>query len=167
MTFTQSIKFCLSRKNYFSWDGRASRSEYWYFVLFTVLVNVASWLVLDWVFPATSGKPTVLNTVINSCVAIAVGIPKTTALGRRLHDSDKSAWNVCWGFMPVLGLIINAVQACQRPTSGTNRFDAITPEQLGTYIYANRQNNRKMIGRVLISVLGVGLIAAGVYIIFL
>ena len=41
MTFGEAIATCMTKK-YVTFEGRASRSEYWYFVLFYVLCSIGS-----------------------------------------------------------------------------------------------------------------------------
>lgn len=69
MTFGESISTCFSK--YADFTGRASRAEYWWWVLFTVLVAIATGIVSDKLSPLFS-----LATLLPS---LAVG-------ARRLHD---------------------------------------------------------------------------------
>lgn len=77
MTFGESITTCLAK--YADFDGRASRSEYWWFYLFTVLVNWGA-LIID--------PFGVLYAVLN----LAFLLPTLSAAVRRLHDTNKSGW---------------------------------------------------------------------------
>ena len=40
----------------------------------------------------------------------------------RLHDTDRSGWNICWGFLPLIGFLIVLVMLCLPGTEGANRF---------------------------------------------
>ena len=94
-------------KGYVVFTGRAVRSEYWYWVLFSVIAQVILSVIykpLDWVF--------ILATFLPS-VAVAV---------RRLHDIDKSGWWLLIGFIPILGAIYLIWQFCIPGTAGPNRF---------------------------------------------
>jgi uncharacterized membrane protein YhaH (DUF805 family) len=96
MTFTESIKTCLS--NYANFSGRATRSEYWWFVLFIVLVAFVAALV----HPALYG-----------IFALAMLFPILGALARRFHDAGYSAWWLLIGFIPVIGSLVQLFMAVQ------------------------------------------------------
>ncbi len=48
---------------------------------------------------------------------------------RRLHDIDKSGWNILWFIIPLVGFILTIVWYCRRGTVGDNRFgpDPLAP----------------------------------------
>ncbi len=48
---------------------------------------------------------------------------------RRLHDIDKSGWNIFWFIIPFVGFILMIVWYCRRGTVGDNRFgpDPLAP----------------------------------------
>jgi uncharacterized membrane protein YhaH (DUF805 family) len=92
MTFTQAI--ASGFQNYVNFNGRAARSEFWYWFLFTVLVSIAAGL---------------------GDGVLAVSI-------RRLHDLDRSGWWYLLIFIPLIGLIVLLVWYCTRGTVGSNRF---------------------------------------------
>ena len=69
MDFVQAIKSCLGQ--YATFSGRASRSEYWWFFLFQVLVMVATGM---------------LGDVINGLASLALLLPALAVGTRRLHD---------------------------------------------------------------------------------
>jgi uncharacterized membrane protein YhaH (DUF805 family) len=106
MDFKQAIQHVL--QNYANFEGRACRSEYWYWVLATFIVNLVLGLVglrlLDWIF--------VLATVVPS---IAAGV-------RRMHDIDKSGWLLLIGFVPIVGWVIVIYWLVQPGTSGPNQY---------------------------------------------
>ncbi len=119
MDFGQAVKSCFSK--YATFSGRASRSEYWYFFLFTVIVYIVA-NILD---AALFGGVAVLDliaTVVLLLPGISVGV-------RRLHDKDLSGWWYLLVFIPVIGWIVLLVWFCQRGTVGPNRFgpDPLSP----------------------------------------
>ena len=89
MGFAEAIKTCFSK--YATFSGRATRSEFWYWQLFTFLVG----LVLGFVF---------------SPLAFVAGfvffIPSLAVLVRRLHDTGREWYNIFWVFLPAVGGII-------------------------------------------------------------
>lgn len=85
MGFTDAIKTCLSK--YATFQGRASRSEYWWFYLFNALVGIAAG-VLDLVI--SGGNPEM--HYISLVVTLGLLVPNTAVFCRRMHDTDHSGW---------------------------------------------------------------------------
>src|SRR5437773_11466425 len=75
MTFQESVRVCFSK--YADFSGRASRSEYWWFFLFIVLVGTATSFVSDYV---------------SAIFLLATLLPSLAAATRRLHDTERSGW---------------------------------------------------------------------------
>ena len=93
-------------KKYATIEGRASRSEYWWFTLFYVLASVLS-DVLDAVLGWQFGEPDPFGQqpgVLNSLFLLAILIPFICVTARRLHDVNRSGW---WQLIPftIIGLI--------------------------------------------------------------
>ena len=109
MTFGESISTCLSK--YADGKGRATRSEFWYFYLFYVVV----WVVVQ-----------VIGTQIVTIAALALIIPNIAASVRRMHDIDKSGWFV---LIPIYNLVLLATPG----TVGPNRFGA-DPADTGSLV---------------------------------
>lgn len=104
MTFGESISTCFSK--YATFDGRATRSEYWWFALFTFLASV----ILGMISETASGV-----------FSLAVLLPSLAVGARRLHDTDRSGWFLLLWLLPVIGwivLLFFAVQESKEP----NRF---------------------------------------------
>jgi uncharacterized membrane protein YhaH (DUF805 family) len=100
MTFTQAVRSALS--NYATFSGRARRSEYWWFYLFTILVSLA-----------TSGVDSVLSTafdneigVVGTVASLLLLLPSLAVTARRLHDTGRTGW---WMLLPVIPLLATAV----------------------------------------------------------
>ena len=111
MSFTQAISSGF--KNYVGFSGRASRSEYWFWVLFQAILVVAAGVV-----DAALGTKGVLQGLAGLVVLlpnIAVGI-------RRLHDIDRSGWWLLISLVPLIGWIVLIVWDCTKGTDGSNRF---------------------------------------------
>jgi uncharacterized membrane protein YhaH (DUF805 family) len=118
MDFMTAVRTCLSK--YVDFSGRARRSEYWYFALFSFLVGVVS-NILDTVLGtdydgATSGG------LINTVVGLALFLPGLAAAVRRLHDTDRSGWWVLIGIIPIIGWILIIVWLATDSKAGDNRF---------------------------------------------
>ena len=108
-------------QNYVTFSGRASRSEYWYWVLFTVLGGVATGIVDRSLFDTSTISP------LNAIFSLVCFLP-TLAVGvRRLHDIDRTGW---WWLLvfTVIGSILLIVWDCLKGTAGPNRYG---PDPLG------------------------------------
>jgi uncharacterized membrane protein YhaH (DUF805 family) len=104
MTFGESIRTCFSK--YAVFKGCASRSEYWWWILFTVLASVATGTLSD---------------KLSAIFCIGTFLPMLAVGARRLHDTDRSGWFLLLYLIPIIGFIILlfwSVQATQKP----NRF---------------------------------------------
>ena len=111
MTFADAIKTCFNK--YADFSGRATRSEYWWFQLFFMLVYLALMILSE----AISGMFAMLAVVFG----LGMLIPATAAGARRLHDTDKSGWWLLLGLVPLIGLLLIYFLAIAG-TSGDNRF---------------------------------------------
>jgi uncharacterized membrane protein YhaH (DUF805 family) len=89
MTFVDSIRTCLTK--YVDFNGVASRSEFWWFMLFVFVVSAA----LNYVSPLVGGL-----------FGLAMILPELAVGARRLHDTGKSGWLQLLLLIPLIGLII-------------------------------------------------------------
>jgi len=112
MSFSQAIE--AGFKNYVNFDGRALRSEYWFWFLFVVLAQVVLAIV-----DAVMGMGLNVLTIVFGLASLLPGIAVSI---RRLHDIDKSGWFLLLSFIPIVGAIIVLVWMCQASTPGPNRF---------------------------------------------
>lgn len=88
MNFSQSISACLSK--YATFRGRASRSEFWWFILFYSLLSSAA-QIFDGVFLASGAIP-----FLSMCITFILTLPTLAVMVRRLHDTGRSGW---WYFI--------------------------------------------------------------------
>lgn len=124
MTLPGAIKTCFAKS--FVWEGRASRSEFWWFTLTTVVAYFAATLV-------GVASPT-LGTVLALIVIFGCLLPSIAVTVRRLHDTDRSGGWYWITVVPIIGLILLLFLA-QRGTSGLNRYgapDDWDPTSVGT-----------------------------------
>lgn len=84
MNFGQAILSCLSK--YATFTGRASRSEFWWFFLFQILISLVGGM---------------LGDVISGLIALGLLLPSLAAGTRRLHDIGKSGW---WQLLILTGI---------------------------------------------------------------
>ena len=113
--FVEAVRVCFSK--YATFKGRASRSEFWFFYLFTMIVIVAA-SAIDGSIMAGGAS----FSFITPLVGLAFFLPQLGAVVRRLHDTDRSGWMYWIIMIPFVGIIALLVFWCQRGTPGPNRF---------------------------------------------
>jgi uncharacterized membrane protein YhaH (DUF805 family) len=96
MTFQESIKVCFGK--YADFTGRASRSEYWWFVLFILLVSMAA---------------SVISPKLSALFTLATLLPSIAAATRRLHDTNRTGWWQLLVLVPLVGFIVLLVFLAQ------------------------------------------------------
>jgi uncharacterized membrane protein YhaH (DUF805 family) len=113
MNFFEAIKSVLTK--YVQFSGRSPRSEYWYWVLFVVIVSIALRTLDGAIFEDMEQGPLqAVFGILTFLPALGVGI-------RRLHDIDRSGW---WTLivLTIIGIIPLIYWACLKGTDGPNRF---------------------------------------------
>ena len=84
LSFTEAVGTCF--RKYFDFTGRARGSEYWYFLLFVVVVSIAT-TILDIILLGYDD-----NGPIYLISSVVLFIPQISAATRRLHDTGRSGW---------------------------------------------------------------------------
>ena len=105
--------------HYATFSGRARRSEYWWFALFTFVGSVVASLV----DAAVLGRP-----VLQLLFVLTVVVPSIAVTVRRLHDTDRSGGWYFIALVPLVGVILLLVWAATEGTRGDNRYGA-SPKQ--------------------------------------
>jgi len=102
--FLDTIKY-----RYAKFDGRASRSEFWYFILFYVLIDIAlafvDFFVVNPMLGATPDQAA-QGGLLELVFALAMVIPSIALAVRRLHDIGKSGWWYLIGLIPLIGALV-------------------------------------------------------------
>lgn len=93
--------------NYANFKGRARRSEYWYFVLFSSIISIILTFI-DAAIGSTAGIIGLVYSLGTIIPSIAVGV-------RRMHDVGKSGWFL---LIPIYNLIL----ACTNGDTGSNEY---------------------------------------------
>ncbi len=107
MDIKTAVITCLTK--YVDFDGRASRSEYWWFFLFQIIAIMVLSVVLS-----------ILGTIASLALllpALAVGV-------RRLHDIGKSGWWLLIWLIPFIGWLIAIYWAVQPSQTDANNWGA-------------------------------------------
>ncbi len=134
MGFKEAVRTCMKDK-FFTFQGRAARSEYWYAYLFMVLV----WVAIVALFLGLGGLQSFDVGGASTLIYIFAGIAiltffyllwaMTSALVRRFHDRNLSGWWVLAGMIlgavPYVGILVSIamlVITVLKGTDGDNRF---------------------------------------------
>ena len=118
MDLAESVKRNLTTRTYAQFGGRASRSEYWWFFLFAVLVNgftsVFDLIVGSEILGAGLG-------MFNIASSLALAIPGVATTTRRLHDIGRSGW---WQLILLtgIGVFLLLYWVTRRGDSRDNRY---------------------------------------------
>jgi uncharacterized membrane protein YhaH (DUF805 family) len=106
-------------KKYAVFSGRSRRMEYWYFVLFNIIVVIVLSLI-----DSLLGTFNVLRGVglLSGIYGLAVLIPSLAVTVRRLHDIDRTGWWILINLIPLIGTIVLLIFELTPGTPGTNRY---------------------------------------------
>jgi len=115
VSFTDAVRTCIGK--FATFDGRASRSEFWWFYLFTVLVSMVGYipiLILSLIGATSDGGAisgiftilTVIFWILWLIVLIALYIPFLAVGCRRLHDRGQSGWLQLLLLVPCGGIVL-------------------------------------------------------------
>jgi uncharacterized membrane protein YhaH (DUF805 family) len=104
-------------RQYADFEGRARRTEYWMYTLFTVIIAIVL-TVLDL---ALFGQPT---GVLGLIYSLATLLPSLGVIVRRLHDTGRSGWWFLISFIPLVGAIVLLVFLATEGTRGPNAYGA-------------------------------------------
>lgn len=110
MNFAQAITSGF--ENYSNFRGRAVRSEYWFWSLFSF---IAAWVA--WFIDNTAG-----TVLVSLLVGLALFIPGLAVTVRRLHDTDRSGWWYWIALVPFVGWIVLIVFLATAGQPSPNRF---------------------------------------------
>ena len=102
----------LLKNKYAEFNGRARRSEYWYFVLFNFIVSLGLGMVDAFIGIG----------FLNYVYSLAVIIPGIAVGIRRLHDTGRSGWWLLVGLVPFVGWIILIIFLVQDSQPFDNQY---------------------------------------------
>jgi uncharacterized membrane protein YhaH (DUF805 family) len=107
MDMKTAVITCLTK--YVDFDGRASRSEFWWFFLFELIL-----------FMILSMMPSFIDTI----AALALVLPSLGSAVRRLHDIGKSGWWIFINLIPLIGTLIYLYWSAKPSQHETNNWGA-------------------------------------------
>ena len=91
------------KNKYAQFDGRATRSEYWYFTLFATISYIVAMVIDGLLINVTGGMP-----ILTILVMLGMVVPSIAVGVRRLHDIGKSGWWYLIAFVPLVSLVLIA-----------------------------------------------------------
>ena len=100
-------------KKYAVFSGRARRKEYWYFVLWYMIISIGL---------AIIGYAIGIGGILQGIYALAVLIPNLAVAVRRLHDTGRSGWWLLIGLIPLIGAIVLLVFMFTDSHPGENEY---------------------------------------------
>ena len=86
MDFQTSVKTCF--KKYADFSGRALRSEFWFFCLFSFLAGIITTIIDIMILGYSVDSYGPLNLICT----VGLFIPAVAVTARRLHDVNRSGW---------------------------------------------------------------------------
>src|ERR1700753_2449950 len=95
MSFQDAVRICLMK--YADFRGRARRSEYWWFVVFTAVITTVASIV-----DSSLGS----HEWVQGLATLSLILPSLAVAARRLHDVGQSAWTLLLLIIPILGALI-------------------------------------------------------------
>lgn len=113
MNFTTAVSTCLSK--YATFSGRATRSEFWWFYLFTVL--------LGWGATVVGATMVSGGAFLGNLISLIFLIPTFAAGSRRLHDIGRSGW---WQLLVItlIGILLLIIWFAMDSEKTSNKYGA-------------------------------------------
>lgn len=107
MDFKTAIQVCFTK--YVDFSGRARRSEYWYFVLFNVIVQAIAGVI--------DLHPSLPEDFLANLASLVVLLPGLGVAVRRMHDIGKSGWFI---LIPIYNIVLLATDTNPSPNQYGN-----------------------------------------------
>lgn len=146
MKFFDAVGKCL--KKYATFSGRASKPEYWWFILFAFLFEWPYFLIslpTSFTVPFTQieihllGETDPVNAALKYVyftISVFLFIPQCAVWARRMHDVNKSGWSWLYIFIPIIGWFIIIRRLLRRGDPEENNYG---PPDFGTYVLPRKQ----------------------------
>ena len=109
-----------------TWQGRASLSEYWWAQLALFVVGFGVFFTLGFLARIAGNADTVaLVQILEWIWDLAVLVPGLCLLVRRLHDTGHSGWCYFLGLIPIVGWILLLVWLCRASEPHENQYGPV------------------------------------------
>lgn len=122
VSFPEAVNRAI-KDNYCNFNGRASRSEFWWFELFVVILGFIITIANSFLYIATHSS--VIGMVLLYGTNLALLLPSIGLHVRRLHDIGKSGWYIFLSFIPFVGAIILIVWYCKDSQPMPNEYGPV------------------------------------------
>jgi uncharacterized membrane protein YhaH (DUF805 family) len=113
-------------RRYADFSGRSRRKEFWMWTLFATIVTSVILLLGFWGAEERlfSSEEELMLYFLLTLVpwSLAIFVPNLAVIVRRLHDTDRSGWNILWGLIPGIGALILLYFYVTEGTRGPNRY---------------------------------------------
>lgn len=122
--------FALALKRFAMFSGRSRRAEFWYFMLFSSLIQLGLFLVdksMGWTYVTETADHGLLSTA----ALLVLLLPGFSVGTRRLHDIGKSGWWQLLILLPVLGILILIAFWVRDGHAGQNAYGINPKSDLG------------------------------------
>nr|WP_245161641.1 DUF805 domain-containing protein [Brevundimonas alba] len=112
--------------------GRASRKEYWSFILISwilVLAPIGLGRAADFAVSRSfdaPGLPSDIGLVIGGVIFLGLFLPSVCVLIRRFHDTGRSGWAALFGLLPYVGAVVVVLISLLPSDARVNRYGRIT-----------------------------------------
>lgn len=97
------------KNRYAAFKGRATRSEYWYFLLFSIIIALTLTALDSMIINPLLGIQPLVETartgILGTLFSFGTLIPSVALAIRRLHDIGKSGWWILLGVIPIVNII--------------------------------------------------------------
>jgi uncharacterized membrane protein YhaH (DUF805 family) len=120
MSFFEAIKSYF--KNYATFKGRARRSEFWFTVLFTVLVSSAISIIAPGHREMMGDFEVDQSSALSNLWSLATIVPSLAVTWRRLHDVGRSGKYFFFILIPIAGIIMLLIQLSKDSQPGANEY---------------------------------------------
>lgn len=119
LSIVENFKMCMTKK-YMTFQGRASRGEYWKFVLVQFIIMLIVGIVV-WAF--TFDEDTI--DTISTIAALPFLLPSLAVQTRRLHDLGRSAWWLLLHLVPYAGSFVLFIFSIMKGKPETNEYGPV------------------------------------------
>lgn len=120
VSFGDAVKRALT-VNYCNFDGRSSRSEYWWYALGMFILSA----VLGFIFGLFFDPESSAMAVVQTAFLLVFLLPSLGLCVRRLHDIGKSGWWIFIGLIPIAGPIILIVWYAKESEMTPNQYGPV------------------------------------------
>lgn len=118
--FADAIRICVKEK-YAHFEGRATRSEFWYFYLFTLIISVPYYMAM--IFRSFGLEDAaMISGGLYIIFCLALFLPQLGVTIRRLHDTGKSGWYWLIVLIPIAGIFIFIAQLIKPSSPEDNKY---------------------------------------------